>query len=121
MPIRLTGQQTWFYKAAIQRKASLTAAAATTAVLDRTAYPYPTNSLNTRLGTKIDLDLDLDLETYLSLDIDVNTLLGIDTKLAVGGKLGIDLYKELDLGVDRILKDIARFEKEGPAKPKYTA
>lgn len=81
------------------------------AVRNRTSY----------LDLYLDLDLILDLESYLDPDLLLDTPSDSDTKSATGKDFNISLYnKELDLEVEEILGDIARFREEGLAKPKHT-
>ena len=70
-----------------------------------------------RLEDSIDLDsgeLDIELDAELDTELDAE----LDTESNVELDVGLDI--ELDSKAEEILKDIAKLEEEGPAKPNHT-
>jgi len=63
--------------------------------------------LNSR---ELDMELDTELDVELDAELDTESNIELDTESNV----------ELDAKAKEILKDIAKLEEEGPARPNYT-
>ena len=70
-----------------------------------------------RLEDGIDLDSG-ELDTELDAELDAESDAELDAESNIELDAGLDI--ELDSKAKEILKDIAKLEEEGPAKPNYT-